>query len=109
VADLGFYRRLHRHHLGLARCQRKVIVKITQHIDWALWPYLRNGLACAALIIIYFVGIGAIALLVRALWLMVMCDAIALVSAMVTIASRHRYVLWRDSLVRASKRRSVSR
>jgi hypothetical protein len=109
VADLGFDHRLPHHHLGLAGCQRKVIVKITQHIDWALWPYLRSGWVCAALLVVYNVGIVAIALLVPSLWLMVACDAVALALAILAIDSRHRYVLWRDSHVRASKRRGVSR
>ena len=84
-------------------------MKITQRIDWTLWPYLRSGVACAALMVVYFVGIGAIALLVQPLWLMVACDAVALAFAMLSIGSRHRYALWRDSHARTSTRRRASR
>jgi hypothetical protein len=109
LADLGIDHRLHHRHLGLAGCQWKVSMKITQHIDWALWPYLRSGMACTALMVVYFVAIGAIALLVHPLWLMVACDAVALTIAILSTGSRHRYVLWRDSLVRSSKRGRISR
>lgn len=83
-------------------------MKITQRIDRVLWPYLRSGRVCATLMVAYFLGNGVMALLMKPLWLVTVCDVVALAFAMTSVGSRHRYVLWRDSLTRASQRRRMS-
>ncbi len=83
-------------------------MKIRQQIDAALWPYVRRRWVYVALMLAYFLVIGASALL-HPLSLMVAADMGALVLAIVTMDARDRYVTWRDSLTRASLRRRVSR
>jgi uncharacterized membrane protein YhdT len=78
-------------------------MKIRQHIDSLLWPHVKQRWVYAILMIAYFVGIAASALL-HPLWFVVACDLTSLVLAIVTLDSRDRYVMWRDAHVRRRSR-----
>lgn len=71
-------------------------MRVRQHIDAALWPYLsRRWLYILILTAVFLAIIGAAFL--RPLWQTLSCDVGATVVVLMIMDSRDRYTIWRNT------------
>jgi hypothetical protein len=74
-------------------------MKIQQHVDAALWPYLRRHWVYVVALLASFGGITG-SILLSPVWGVADC-VIATVAAIVVIDSRDRYLMWRSRPLRS--------
>ena len=77
-------------------------MKIQQHIDAALWPYLRLRWVYIAIQTVYVLALAATVVVGTPWWFV--GDLVAMVVVIVIIGSRERFLVWRNLNVRRSVR-----